>query len=223
MVAIFVLLSFILILVADYFVLKYQGKFHPAFEPTTSEINLSQLEKIDYELPSNYFLSSGHTWIKKDAEGLIDIGIDILAASALGGLSIIKCLEEKSIVNKGDVLFVGTYGSEKVEVLSPVSGKVQKINNKIIGNKILYPYRTWGVKIHPSGDIIEKNKLLSGKAAKEWSKEEFKKLKQFLERNCAPLNLVGETMFDGGALFDNENRLPAKNLIKDFQKEFLSL
>lgn len=223
MVAIFVLSSFILILLVDHLVLKFQGRFHPAFEPRTAIINISESQEINYQFPSNFLLSDGHTWLKKDEKGLIEIGVDILAARALGGLSIIKCSEENSIVKKGDVLFMGKYGSEIVEILSPISGKVEQINNKIIGNKILDPYKTWGIKLHSNENIEKGSKLLSDKEAINWLKEEFQRFEIFLQKYKTPLKLVGETMFDGGAEFGMISMMPVKNIVNNFKKEFLSL
>ncbi|MCC7094150.1 MAG: hypothetical protein IT277_08180, partial [Ignavibacteriaceae bacterium] len=64
MVAIFVLTVFLLFLVVDFYVLKVQGKFHPAFEPELSQLSLPIFEKAKFAVPSNIFLSKGHTWLQ---------------------------------------------------------------------------------------------------------------------------------------------------------------
>jgi glycine cleavage system H lipoate-binding protein len=223
MVAIFVLSAFILILMLDHFVLKLQGRTHPAFEPEPGIIGVAGSPVINYELPSNIFLSKGHTWLKKSDDGLTEIGIDLLGSMALGGLSIAKCPEENTRIKHGDVLFVGNYGAEIVEFLSPIKGTVKYTNSNILGKKISNPYDSWGIKVYSEEEINMGNKLFSGKEAVEWIKTEFQNLKKFLEKHNTDLELVGETMFDGGASSDNSNSAPTKLIVNNFKKEFLSL
>lgn len=222
MVAIFVLSAFILILLADHLVLKLQGRTHPAFEPAPGIISITVEPEINYELPSNIFLSKGHTWLKRGDDGLTAIGVDLLGSRALGGLSIIKCPEENARIKRGDVLFVGNYGSETVEFLSPINGIVSHINKKIIGNKILNPYDTWGLKLNSEDNVESEKEFFAGTKAVEWIKGEFQKLTRFLEKHNAK-ELVGETMFDGGSLSVNSNTAPDKLLVNNFKKEFLSI
>ncbi|MDX9925516.1 MAG: hypothetical protein RBS48_12200 [Ignavibacteriaceae bacterium] len=247
MVAIFVLAGFISILLLDLLVLKLQGKVHPAFEAPSPIYEAVPSLESGTALPSNLFLSKGHTWLKKNSEGLIEIGIDSFASSALGSLSITKAAEQGSKIKRGDVLFVGNYGTESVEFLSPISGKIKNINRNIIGNKISSPYQTWGIQID-SNDMNKKgNHFFAGKEAIDWLKTESQKLKNFLEPNMANVELVGETMFDGGASSDTnsfapsnsldvENNFasakkfsptnsfaPTNNIVNEFKKEFLSL
>jgi glycine cleavage system H protein len=247
MVAIFVLAGFISILLLDLLVLKLQGKVHPAFEAPSPIYEAVPSLESGTVLPSNLFLSKGHTWLKKNSEGLIEIGIDSFASSALGSLSITKAAEQGSKIKRGDVLFVGNYGTESVEFLSPISGKIKNINRNIIGNKISSPYQTWGIQID-SNDMNKKgNHFFAGKEAIDWLKTESQKLKNFLEPNMANVELVGETMFDGGASSDTnsfapsnsldvENNFasakkfsptnsfaPTNNIVNEFKKEFLSL
>jgi glycine cleavage system H protein len=247
MVAIFVLAGFISILLLDLLVLKLQGKVHPAFEAPSPIYEAVPSLESGTVLPSNLFLSKGHTWLKKNSEGLIEIGIDSFASSALGSLSITKAAEQGSKIKRGDILFVGNYGTESVEFLSPISGKIKNINRNIIGNKISSPYQTWGIQID-SNDMNKKgNHFFAGKEAIDWLKTESQKLKNFLEPNMANVELVGETMFDGGASSDTnsfapsnsldvENNFasakkfsptnsfaPTNNIVNEFKKEFLSL
>jgi glycine cleavage system H protein len=247
MVAIFVLAGFISILLLDLLVLKLQGKVHPAFEAPSPIYEAVPSLESGTALPSNLFLSKGHTWLKKNSEGLIEIGIDSFASSALGSLSITKAAEQGSKIKRGDILFVGNYGTESVEFLSPISGKIKNINRNIIGNKISSPYQTWGIQID-SNDMNKKgNHFFAGKEAIDWLKTESQKLKNILEPNFHNVELVGQTMFDGGTSSDTnsfapsnsldvENNFasakkfsptnsfaPTNNIVNEFKKEFLSL
>jgi hypothetical protein len=87
MVAIFVLSVFLLFLIVDLFVLKVQGKSHPAFEPQLAQLSLPIFEREIFTIPSNTILSKGHTWLRQNNDGLISIGIDEFGLNALGALS----------------------------------------------------------------------------------------------------------------------------------------
>lgn len=223
MVAIFVLSAFVLVLMVDHLVLKLQGRTHPAFEPISAPIGFAELPDINHPLASNIFLSKGHTWLKKNREGLIEVGVDLFGSRALGGLVLTKCSEVNTVVKRGDVLFAGNYGAEPVEFLSPIDGTIKQINPKILDGKILNPYETWGIKVNSNDNINLKKELFSGKNAVEWLKTEFEKLKLFLEKHDANLVLVGETMFDGGASSANLSITPTKIIVNNFKTEFLSL
>ena len=56
MVAIFVLSVFLLFLIVDLFVLKIQGKYHPAFEPQLAQLSLPIFERENFTIPSNTIL-----------------------------------------------------------------------------------------------------------------------------------------------------------------------
>ncbi|MCB0753722.1 MAG: hypothetical protein KDC52_19775, partial [Ignavibacteriae bacterium] len=76
MVAIFVLAVFLSVLSIDLIVLKFQGKYHPAFETPSAQYDEPIYDGNVITIPSNLFLSKGHTWLKKNKDGLIEIGID---------------------------------------------------------------------------------------------------------------------------------------------------
>ena len=102
MVAIFVLTMFLFFLAIDLVVLKIQGKYHPAFEPSILQFDSSHFEINNYQIPADIYFSKGHTWLKKNRDGLISIGIDEFAASALGKLSILNYADEGKQLKRGD-------------------------------------------------------------------------------------------------------------------------
>lgn len=223
MVAIFVLSLFILFLSIDLLVLKAQGKNHPAFETIPSEIDVSLVPQNLFAVPSNVLLSKGHTWVKRNKDGLLNVGIDTFGNSALGDLSIIDCPENGKKLTRGDVVFEGSYGNKNVKFLSPVSGIVQSTNSSIIGKKLVNPYSEWGVQILPKDAQPHQEGFLTGSNASNWMKNEFIKLKNFLESNLQETSGVGATMYDGGSLSKDVHVVLSDKSVTDFEKEFLSL
>lgn len=223
MVAIFVLAMFLSLLTIDLIVLKYQGKYHPAFEPVLPQYVLTVSDGKVITIPSNLFFSKGHTWLRKKKDGLLEIGIDPFGTTALGTLSIQKCADSGEKIKRGSMIFEGSYGNKTVRFLSPVNGIVKSINNSIIGKKISDPYKEWGIQI-VSEDSPENGELfLAGSEALNWMKQEFIKLKGFLTEHSPKVELAGETMYDGGLLTDDAFAVMVDKSINDFEKEFLSL
>jgi glycine cleavage system H lipoate-binding protein len=223
MVAVFVLSVFFLILLIDLAVLKYQGKTHPAFEPVSRQYILAFFDENNITIPSAVFFSKGHTWLKKNSEGLIELGIDLFGTEALGQISILKCAEAGKELKRGAVLFEGIYGNKAVKFLSPVNGVVKSVNPAILGSKIADPYKTWGVQM--TSENFDKNRKLfsSGDKALLWMKEEYVRLNNFISSLTSNTELAGVTMYDGGTLSDDIASLSDDKSIKNFEKEFLSL
>ncbi len=223
MVAIFVLTLFIFFISVDLIVLKIQGKSHPAFEPPFSQFDSSIFDRNSFPIPSNIFFSNGHTWLKKNNDGLISIGIDEFGMMALGALSILNCAPIGKELKRGEMIFEGSYGNKSVKFLSPINGIVKSVNRNILGKKISNPYETWGVQIDSDNFSDNKKMFLSGKEASNWLKKESIKLKDFIISHSLKTDLAGATMFDGGSLSNDTISLLVDNSVIDFEKDFLSL
>ncbi len=223
MVAIFVLAAFLFFISVDLIVLKIQGKNHPAFEPSFPQYDLSIFNGNNFTIPSNIFISKGHTWFKKNKDGLISIGIDAFGTMALGTLTILKCAEAGKELKRGEMIFEGSYGNKIVKFLSPVNGVVKSINTNIIGQKISNPYETWGVQLFSKNFLLDREVSLSGMSASNWMKKEYIKLKSFIESHSPKIELVGATMFDGGSLSNDTVSSLVDQSVNDFEKEFLLL
>ena len=223
MVAIFVLTLFLLFISVDLIVLKIQGKYHPAFEPSSAQFDSSIFDRNSFPIPSNIFFSKGHTWLKTNNDGLISIGIDEFGMMALGALSIFNCAPAGTELKRGEIIFEGAYGNKKVKFLSPINGIIKSVNENILGKKISNPYETWGVQIDSDNFSDNKKMFLSGKEASNWIKKESIKLKDFIISHSLKTDLAGATMFDGGSLSNDTISLLVDNSVIDFEKEFLSL
>ncbi|MCX6167758.1 MAG: hypothetical protein NTX65_00325 [Ignavibacteriales bacterium] len=223
MVAIFVLTAFLFILSVDLIVLKIQRKNHPAFVPPLTLHDVEIFNGNIFAIPANIIISKGHTWLKKNTDGIIDIGIDAFGTTALGTLSILKCAEVGKELKRGEMIFEGAYGNKIIKFQSPVNGIVKSLNANIIGNKISEPYETWGVQLI-SKDFPENRELFfSGREALNWMKKEFIKLNNFIDSHLPNVEMVGTTMYDGGSLTNETASLLVDQSAYDFEKEFLSL
>ena len=92
MVALFVVLTFILFIVVDLFVIKAQKKKHPAFDFTPESIkhSLAMFNKNSFNIPQGVMLTKAHLWIKKLDSEKIRLGIDEFLVHALGKVAFIS-------------------------------------------------------------------------------------------------------------------------------------
>jgi glycine cleavage system H lipoate-binding protein len=223
MVAIFVLTLFLFFISVDLIVLKIQGKSHPAFEPEIPQFDSTIFENMSFAIPSNTFFSKGHTWLRKNSDGLISIGIDEFGSMALGTLSILNCVPVGQDLKRGEMIFEGAYGNKIVKFLSPINGIVKSVNDNILGNKISNPYETWGVQLASKDFSKNQKSFMIGTEASNWIKKEYVKLKDFINIHSPKIDLAGTTMFDGGSLSNDMISSLVDHSADDFEKEFLSL
>lgn len=223
MVAIFVLVLFLTVISVDMIVLKFRGKYHPAFEPSFSPYDMLLFDKNNFALPPDMLFSKGHTWLRKNGNGTFDIGIDALGTTALGTMPVLNYVKEGSELRRGEMLLEGGAGNNKIRFLSPVSGTVQTVNKNIAAGKIPDAYKTWNVRVISDDPDGNRKLFLSGKDASSWMKKEFIKLKKFIDVRSPQVQTAGATMQDGGLLSDDAvSSVVAQNAV-DFEKQFLSL
>lgn len=220
MVALFVLLTFVLFVVIDIFVLKAQKKSHPAFEKTTGAV----FNKSSIPFPNQVYVSKGHTWAQQLQDGTVKVGIDDFALKALGRLSITKIASELTRVKQGDVILEGTCSKNSFKFRSPVEGTVKLVNDSILNKTLTEPFTNgWGLIITPGNWEANRNALKTGESLSAWLKEEFRRLRDFIEMSTVKPELVGVTMHDGGNIVEGAISNISSEGLKNFENEFLTL
>ncbi len=176
--------------------------------------------KSSLEIPEGYYFSPGHTWAKEDS-GKLKIGIDAFVLKALGNLKIDKLVPAGNSIKKGDVIFEGTANSKRVKFRSPVDGKIESVNHRVIGKELSDVYgENWGVTMISNSDQV--SRLLSDGAALDWMKSEFRRLKDFLSFNSFKAEPVGATMYDGGNVVEGVVSDFDDDLVIEFEENFLT-
>jgi len=218
MVPLLALATFVIFLVADYFVLKSQKKEHPAFA-TFSVFNKSSLA-----IPMQYLLSKGHLWLNAMRDGGVKVGIDEFILKAFKKIQLVNFVSEGTEVKKGDVLFSGKVGEHYLNFYSPVNGKVSLVNKNIAGKNIESPYEDdWGLILTPDKSALETAALRTKEKSVQWLEEELRRLKDFLSLHTSDPELVGLTMADGGNIVEGIAGNFSEKTLQAFEKEFLSL
>ncbi len=225
MVALYVLLGFILLLLIDYFVIKGEKKYHPAFQKKYEVVENIIFDNISVSVPADSYVSKGHTWAELQGNGLIKVGIDEFVLKSLGGFIVSNIVKAGTLVKKGDPVIEAVLGDKKISFRSPVDGTVNFINDELIGKPVSDPYgNDWAILLTPIN--FEKNAaaLKANEKVVDWMKNEFIRLKNYLVENTAGrVQLAGATMLDGGKILEGSIAMLDKDSVKKFEDEFLQI
>lgn len=224
MVALYVLLGFILLLVIDYFVIRAEKKFHPAFKKSYEIVENVVFDNISVSVPADSYVSKGHTWAELQGNGLIKIGVDEFVLKSLGKFIVTSITRSGTLVKKGDPIMEAKLGEKIITFRSPVDGTINYINDDLIGKNISDPYgEDWGIIVSPVN--FEKNAayLKANESLVDWMKTEFLRLKNYLIESSAEPKLAGVTMLDGGKMIEGAVSQLNKESVQKFEEEFLKV
>lgn len=136
------------------------------------------MEKNEYEILENLFYSKEHEWVKKINSKTILIGITDYAAKTLNDIVYVELPEVDKEYNSSEIL--GSVESIKAvsDIYSPLKGKINKINEKLITNPELInisPYNDgWIAELE--SDNLEKDlrDLMNNKQYSEYLNDTIK-------------------------------------------------
>ena len=177
MVAILVLATFIVFVVADY----YWQTRHP--QPALS---VSASEKVEeshlplsmvggFKVPALLSYHPGHTWAVKESRQVVRLGLDDFAARLVGQLDQLQLPARGRWLRQGEKGWAVVRGEHRFEMLSPMEGEVVDVNEEVVRDPSLAhrdPYGAgWLIAVNaPAADANLKN-LLHGRLAHRWMEE----------------------------------------------------
>lgn len=166
--------------------------------------------KVSYQgirLASDVALDSGHGWARVEGREMV-VGADDLVQTALGPVEAVDLPPPGTRVRRHEPLFRLRHGSRTVEVRSPVSGSVVGTNRQLGDKPGLVneaPFtRGWVARIRSEDEAPrrQRKKLLRGRHAKAWLREEVDHLLALLVGSPAGVPCLP----DGGVLVDELHR-----------------
>jgi len=224
MVALYVLLGFILLLIIDYFVIRSEKKFHPAFQKKYEVVENVVFDNISVTVPADSYVSKGHTWAELQSNGLIKIGVDEFILKSVGKFLVTNLVNPGSVVKKGDVVMEAKLGDKSLSFRSPVDGTVNFVNDDLIGRTISDPFgNDWGIMVSPINFERNAASLKANEKVVEWMKDELIRLKNYLTETTMQPQLAGVTMLDGGKITEGAVAHLNKESIRKFENEFLAI
>ena len=215
----FVLLTFLIVIAANYFY------FHvPHGVPLEAEVaarpNAPVMTKeAGFALPEGYSFHPGHTWVIQENVDNARIGMDKFAAELVGPIDRIEVAELNRWVRQGQRLATLHSGSTSFDVMSPVEGVVMDINKEVVRKPVLAnqdPYNEGWIAVLKSPDLPTNQKnLLRGPMVAPWMHYNVSRL------NAALASLNPPLAQDGGMPLSDVLPRMAPELRIKLAKEFL--
>lgn len=185
-------------------------------------------EKI-LQIPKGLQYSRNHTWAQLKRDGEAVVGIDDLLNHLVGEVKIDPVRESGDIIKKGDKIADLLKGDKKLELFSPISGKLLSYNTMLLNDPSLLnsePYdKGWLAYIEPQSWIKESSGFVTGEDAVKWESEEFVKFKDFMAKTTQLQGSNNEKviMQEGGEIIDNPLAELPQAIWTEFQKQFLNI
>lgn len=156
------------------------------------------------------YFHQGHSWAAPEDGGVVRVGVDDFAQKLVGKIDAIKLPKVGSQVAQGEEAWSLLVGSESIDMLSPVDGKVLDINSKLLDlpemvNKDPYG-EAWLMKIQVPKISANLKNLLSGRLIKKWMEEVRENLLARMNYNLGAVYQDGGVPIDGIARSLDRNR-----------------
>lgn len=125
-----------------------------------------------FRLADGLFYHQGHTWARPEADGVATVGLDDFAQRLLGSPSSLELPRPGGRVRQGGRDIGVRFGSRRVDILSPVAGRVVALNEAVLRAPGLVnddPYGAgWLLKVAVPDMRSNLSNLLSGQLARDW-------------------------------------------------------
>ena len=177
MVAILVLATFIVFVLADYY--WQTRRAQPVVQATVSE----KAEEVPmplsvvggFKVPAHLSYHAGHTWAVKESPHVVRVGLDDFAARLVGHLDQLQLPARGRWLRQGEKAWTVVRGDHHFEMLSPMEGEVVDVNEEVLRDPSLAhrdPYGAgWLLAVNAPAVNANLKNLLHGRLAHRWMEE----------------------------------------------------
>lgn len=193
----FVLLTFLLIMVITYFIKGRDERAAAArtLLATATPAQPVMTREMGFDLPRGYFFHPGHTWALDEGHQNARIGLDNFAANLFGKPERIEVAALNRWVRQGQKLWSVTFDGQTVDMLSPIEGVLISVNNNVLKDPELAvkdPYKEGWICVVKSPEINTNLKnLVQGPMVAPWMQGNLSRLASMTAHSAA-------VMQDGG-------------------------
>jgi glycine cleavage system H lipoate-binding protein len=188
MVALFVILTIVVFLVADVVVQWASRRKSVASELAAATGNLLAEILPEPELPGGVFLTPSHLMIGIVPSGQARIALDALIGSAFGEPDVVETPVSGTRVRKGQPLFTARWGNRTVVFHSPLDGTVVPP----VGEEA----KGWLLSIEPQQARRDLGALPMAEEARSWFSHEWARLRDYVAVQAMPAPAMA--LPDGG-------------------------
>ena len=186
------------------------------------------ISEASLRIPQGIFFSRFHTWAYLEKTGEARVGLDDLLVHITGSVKVLPFKQPGEQIEKGELLARIVYNGNSLNVLAPVSGKIEETNSLLAQNPDLLksdPYQLgWIYSIKPSNWKADTDACYLAEDATNWAVQELNRFKDFLAESASRImpQPVGLILQDGGEIAEKPLSNFPQEVWEDFQKNFLS-
>ncbi|MBU1009388.1 MAG: hypothetical protein KKD74_04545 [Bacteroidetes bacterium] len=186
---------------------------------------ISQFNAENIEAPAGLFYDKTHTWTFMENDGFVKIGMDDFLHQLTGKISRVSLKKAGERIAKGDPMVTVIQDGKQIVLHAPVSGVIIRTNDKIAHDLTAKTVaEQWMYHIEPSNWKREVQFLLMVDQYKDWLKDEFTRLKDFLAKSLSThaRQYAHVVLQDGGELRGELLSELGPEVWEDFQNQFLN-
>ena len=171
--------------------------------------------KFELNVPAGIFISPQHAWVRIEASGTVRIGLDDLVRKIFEKVDQVELPKAAQKIAKGDTLFSLKYGDYSLDIPSPISGKVTRVNTEHAEHPewlAIKPFElSWMCGIEPANLAGELPDLRIGHDSVKWYQEEIDRFHKLTDK------------FLEKAPEDKPEEAKHAELLESFSKSFLQV
>ncbi len=186
-----------------------------------------QLDLVDIRIPRGIYFGPSHTWTYMLNTGNAQIGLDDFLSRLTGSTTKVLVKDHGDKVKKGEPIFDLEFKGKKLTVYSPISGKIQRVNENVLNKARIVtdqPYGDgWVYEIEPDNWLKDISDLYIANNASHWIKNELNRLKDFFSFSFSgnSKERVVAILQDGGQVARGALAEAPSEIWEKFQKHFL--
>ena len=188
-----------------------------------------QLDLADIRIPKGIFFGPSHAWTYMLSNGNAQIGLDDFLSHLTGPTTKVFVKNNGDKVKKGEPIFDLGFKGRKLRVYSPISGRIQRINENIMDKARIvtdHPYSDgWIYEIEPDNWLEDISNLHLAHNASAWIKNELNRLKDFFSFSASGTSKkrIAAILQDGGQVARGALVEASNEIWEKFQKQFLDV
>lgn len=179
-------------------------------------------------IPKGLYFDKTHTWIYMEKDGEVKFGINDFIPKVTGDFTQINLKNPGERVRRKEPIVTLIQKGKQININSPVSGTIKEINEMLVTEPNLInnsPYNEgWVYSIEPSNWGREIRFFKMGEIYKEWIRDEFIRLKDFLVCSFAIKGLSETSVVyqEGGEIISQPLKDMSPEIWEDFQNYFIN-
>ena len=213
------ILLVIALFIGGAFVLEIMGRYFRGVKRVRNDspvVHSGIFDEKSVISPEGLLYDRSHTWAFMERDGLVRVGIDDFLRHVTGPLTRIEMNAEGHHIPRGGQLATLIQKGKRINVLSPVSGTVVRINKSLAADPTLMNIDAcdggWIYAIRPDNWAAETGLMNMAESYRNWLKGEFIRLRDFFAATLGKMPGYSCVVLQDGGEFRND-------LLADFGPE----